>query len=286
MNALSRTPAGRPPDFLIIGAQKSGTTSVVRALNSLKGCWVTPSTELHYFNHFDPINDPRSWERYLREFSDAPERALVGEATPEYLPSRESPQRIHSTVPNVRLVLVLRNPVDRAYSAYWHALRWGVVPRSTTFAHFIERETREFGADWTDVVGRGCYSTQIMRYLSYFQREQMFITLFDDLLRDPISVMSALAAHISPSNAPQYKGPFPHQNRAHTWRFPKLSRRILVLRGKPIRKLPAVRRIVTRRDEVIPAMDPRDRMFLTEIFRPWNRQLESILGRSLSEWGT
>jgi len=286
MNALSRNPDGRPPNFLIIGAQKSGTTSVVRALNSVEGCWVTPKKELHYFNRFDPINDPRSWKRYLREFSDAPEGALVGEATPEYLPSTEAPQRIYSTVPNVRLVIVLRNPVDRAYSAYWHALRWGVVPRSTTFANFIERETREFGADWTDVVSRGCYSTQIMRYLSYFHREQMFIALFEDLVLNSAKVMTALLAHIGQNHTARWGANFPHENRAHTWRFPKLSRRILVLRGKPVRQLPVVRRVVTRRYEVIPSMDSRDRISLTEIFRPWNRQLESILDRSLSEWGT
>jgi hypothetical protein len=277
---------GRKPDFLVIGAQKSGTSSVAATLGNMTGFYVTPKKELHYFDRFDPLIDRDSWDRYLQEFVNAPDESLAGEASPIYLPSKAAPNRIFSALPNVRLVAILRNPVDRAYSSFWHARRFGIVSRSCTFSDFIERDTHDFGAKWTNVIGLGCYSTQITRFLRRFPREQMHVALFDDLVDNPSAAMSAIARHINPSYSSTLEATFPHVNRAHTWRFPRLSRRVLNPRGEQIRNFSVYMRLVTRHREVIPPMDARDRMMLTEIFRPWNRQLEDILDQSLSQWGT
>lgn len=286
MNEDLSAPEGRLPDFMVIGAQKSGTTSIAAALGRTSGVYVTPKKELHYFQRFDPISDPESWSRYLDEFGHAPVGSVVGEATPNYLSSRVAPARIHAQAPDIRLIASLRNPVDRAYSSFWHARRFGIVPRSMGFAEFIERDTRDFGSEWTGVVSDGCYSTQILRYLLHFRREQLCIVLFDDLIRNPDTTMRDITRHISPADVPDDGRPFPHKNSAHTRHLPRLSRRLLNPYGRAPRSFPWLRRLLIRRDEVIQPMDPAVRGMLTEIYRPWNRELETLLDRSLAEWGT
>lgn len=286
MTAENPTAVGRAPDFLIIGAQKSGTSSIAGALRRVDRFYVTPKKELHYFQRFDPTTEPASWLRYMREFADAPVGAFVGEATPNYLSSTVAPARIHAVTPETRLIASLRNPVDRAYSAYWHARRFGIVPRSVDFAEFVERDTREFGAEWTDVIGDGCYSRQLRCYLRQFRGDQVHVLLFDDLIDDSASAMTGIIRHIHPSDEHGYREAFPHVNPGHTRYLPRLSRRILNPRGKAPRSLPWARRILVRRDEVAPPMDPKVRGMLTEIYRPWNRDLEALIGRSMAAWGT
>lgn len=286
MNAKLDAPEGRIPDFIIIGAQKSGTTSIAAALRRSNGIYVTPKKELHYFQHFDPNKNPASWTKYLEEFSEAPAGCVAGEATPNYLSSRVAPVRISAQVPNVRLVATLRNPVDRAYSAFWHARRFGSVPQSMSFAEFVERDTREYGAEWTRVVSHGCYSTQLSRYLLYFRREQLCVVLFDDLIRNSEETLRVITRHISAAEVRDDGRPFPHMNAAHTRHLPRLSRRLLNPRGRAPRSLPWLRSLLVRRNQEMPPMDPAIRGMLTDIYRPWNRELETLLDRSLAAWGT
>jgi len=286
MTAQVQEAVGRTPDFLVIGAQKSGTSSIANALREAPGFFISARKELHYFQHFDPTADTASWSRYQREFAGAPAGVLAGEATPNYLPKRVVPARIRSVAPNVRLIASLRNPVDRAYSAYWHAIRFGVVKKSLTFAQFIEREARDFGDGWTTAVGDGCYSTQLQCYYQHFDREQLLVVLFDDLIRDPGSTMTRVIRHINPASDVEFTWKFPHSNPAHLRFAPRLARRILNPRGKPARPLPGLRRMLMRERQAMPPIEPHVRAMLTDLYRPWNRELESMIERPLAGWGT
>jgi Sulfotransferase domain. len=188
-------------------------------------------------------------------------------------------------MPDVRLVASLRNPVDRAYSTYWHALRLGAVRKSLTFPEFIEREARDFGSGWATAVADGCYSTQLRRYYRQFRHDQILVVLFEDLIRDPASTMTRIMRHITPGSDSEFTGQFPHSNPAHLRFVPRLSRRILNPRGKPPRPMPGVRRLLMRRREAMPPMDAHVRAMLTDLYRPWNRELESMIDRPLTEWG-
>ena len=275
----SRT-ARRAPDFLSIGAQKSGTSSIVQALGASPRVWITPKKELHYFNRH--IDDPGNWNRYRDEFSQAPRDCRVGEATPDYLPTLSCARRIHDALPRVRLIMCLRNPVDRAHSAFWHAKRLGRIPRSMSFESAIDRDTREFGSPWTSVLESCCYSTHLLRYLSFFPEEQVHVLLFDDLLLNPAEAISGILRHIDRKNPPEHQlpgGELPHANAAQRWILPVLTNRLL--RIPPGRKF--VRRAFTRR-ELPPPMEAATRQQLINLYQPWNQQLEGILGRSLKAW--
>jgi hypothetical protein len=166
---------GRLPDWLIIGAMKSGTTSLATYLRDHPGCFVAPEKEVHFFDYEYRWASGPDW--YRQRFSGATSAVLAGEATPSYMHRPEVPARIASVVPGAKLVAILRNPVDRAYSQYWHHRREGREERA--FVDAVE-DPGDF-----DYLGRGRYLEQLERVCEHFPREQLLVTLFDDLEARP-----------------------------------------------------------------------------------------------------
>src|SRR5581483_11050016 len=104
-------------DFLIIGAMKAGTTSLHRYLAGHPGLYLLPEKEVPYFCNEE--YRARGWDWYAREFfSQAPPDKLRGKSTPQYMAREGMATRIHAEMPRVRLIALLRNPVERAYSQY------------------------------------------------------------------------------------------------------------------------------------------------------------------------
>ncbi len=195
------------PDFMIIGAQKAGTTSLYRYLRDHPGVLVEPGVgEIHYFdNHWD------EGESYFR--SHFPRRAKIdslraktghrivtGEKTPYYLFHPLSPQRAAATVPAAKLIVLLRNPAERAASQ--HKMNFNMGLETLSFADAIDAEPRRVDATFQAIVdgtapsgggpvalysyvGRGRYVEQIDRWLTHYPREQMLLLRSEDLLTDP-----------------------------------------------------------------------------------------------------
>src|SRR4051812_26973714 len=110
------------PNFFIVGAQKAGTTSLYFYLKKIPQVYMSPLKEPFYFasnavqnNASDVIRDKRE---YLRLFENARGYIAVGEATPIYLWDQDAPWLIHQTVPHARIIIILRDPIERAYSNY------------------------------------------------------------------------------------------------------------------------------------------------------------------------
>lgn len=163
---------GRLPDFLGIGAQKAGTTWLHQVLDRHPDvCMARQRKEVHFFDrYFDKGPD---WYRGF--FGDCDSRAVSGEITPAYLFDERCSERIHHLMPNVKLMAILRNPIDRAYSQFKFAIR--EMDYDGWFADFIR--------DHPDAVERGFYYQQIARYLALFPREQLLILIFEDLIAEP-----------------------------------------------------------------------------------------------------
>jgi Sulfotransferase domain len=200
-------PAGRPapqvtgqsetgalPDFVIIGAKKCGTTSLYHLLTQHPHVEPAASKGLHYFDLlFDEGNE---W--YRRCFSPPRwkdgRRSITGEATSEYLFHPPVPERMAEVVPQARLIALLRNPVDRAYSDYQQRVRKGGEPR--TFEEAIEAEKtwslgeegkaseHEVHASLYDArhwyLSKGTYADQLPRWSKFFGDEQMLVLKSED----------------------------------------------------------------------------------------------------------
>lgn len=211
---------------------------------------VKKNAETHFFDY--NFTKGTSW--YEAQFPPRPQPDhLIGDKSPYYLFHPMVPERVHSLYPHVKLIVILRNPVDRAYSHYWH-----VVDRDEEDFSFRKAVLAEKGRLKGEVkklkdpayyspehhrhsyVARGIYVKQIKRWLSFFPREQMLILSSDDLRHNPQEVMDRVFAFLGlPSYTPK--------------KFTDGHRRY-----RP--------------------MNPKMRKRLSEYYRPYNQQLEELLG--------
>lgn len=197
------------PNFLIIGAAKSGTTSLNRYLSDHPQIYMSLQKELHYFSYPEThllTNGPDSYHRitvgtleeYESFFKDVTDQVAIGDSSPSYLYFSQSAQRIKNTIPNVKLIAILRNPVDRAYSCFMHAVRdrWETV---RTFEEGLALEEERIAAGWEMVwhyTKAGFYANQLKDYFNCFPREQLKIFLYEDLERNAAGMMREIHHHI------------------------------------------------------------------------------------------
>lgn len=177
------------PDFLILGAQKSGTTSLFAWLAQHPQVVAAKTKEVHFFNrHLDEGED---WYRnhFPRRRTLEKKGAITGEATPAYLFHPACPDRAHALVPDARLLVILRDPARRAYSQFQHMQRVGQI--TSDFRATIEEERPWLHRPFDEVpfrpnlLRRGLYADQISRWCGPYPREQMLVLIAEQVFRDP-----------------------------------------------------------------------------------------------------
>ncbi|MFN4298140.1 MAG: sulfotransferase domain-containing protein [Thermaurantimonas sp.] len=173
---------------VIIGAQKSGTSTLYEWLRAQHGIVPSIEKELHYFDfHYQ-----KGKEYYLSRFENR-EGALLLEASPMYLFHPHVPKRMHAQFSDAKLIVLLRNPVDRAWSQYRMNVRRGI--EKLGFQAALRFEKLRMLASSADVpesrfqnysyAQRGLYSLQISRWLRYFSRNQLFIAVYEHFFANP-----------------------------------------------------------------------------------------------------
>jgi hypothetical protein len=164
------------PNFLVIGAAKSGTSSLHHYLRAHPQVFTPRLKEINFFDYDGTHLDVHYWaktlEEYERHFADAGGAVAIGEVAPIYLCSRVAPDSISRIIPGAKLVAILRNPVDRAYSAYLMSKRAGRTSRDLQSAFAHKR---------AGYIVRGRYAEYLARYYERFPREQIKILRFEDL---------------------------------------------------------------------------------------------------------
>jgi sulfotransferase family protein len=245
------------PDFLILGAQKAGTTALYAYLRRHPQITGPSWKEVSFFD--------RHWARgeswYRGNFPNLARTRgkLVGEASPSYVFHPLAPQRVRELVPQARLVVLVRNPVDRALSHHNHEVALGREPLSFEEALDAEEERlrgevermtadpRYFSREWWSHTykARGRYAEQLERWLEVFPRERLLVLSSDELGSEP--------------------------ERAHA--------QVLEFLGAPPHRLDSYARVYEREYE---PMRPETRARLAAEFEEPNRRLYALLGRDLS----
>ena len=183
---------GSLPDFIIIGAQKGGTSLLYRLLVEHPGVEPAATKELHFFNN--NYSEGLSWyRRYFQQVKHEDGRKTVsGEATPAYLRDPRVPERMANTVPDARLIALLRNPVDRAYSHYQMWARRGDEVRS-----FGEATRQEMaGEAGVGYLVRGLYAEQLERFDFFAERDQLLVLKSEDFFSRRWDILGRVLAFL------------------------------------------------------------------------------------------
>jgi hypothetical protein len=233
------------PNFVIIGTQRGGTTSLFRYLGDHPEVGPTLRKEIHYFD----LNFDRGPAWYLAHFPEQGRYRAVGEASPYYIVHPQAPARLRELVPGATIVALLRNPIDRALSHHQMMVRRGV--ETLSFGDAVAREPSRLaassGADdptWRaySYLARGVYAPQIERWLALFPRENVLVVRSEDFFRDPGPTVAEIQDRLGLG-----------------------------------RKLPASPKAYHLADYA--GMSPALRRRLREYFAPHNRHLYELIGR-------
>jgi hypothetical protein len=271
-------------DFLIVGAQKSGSTSLRAFLGEQEKDIFILNRELHFWNRKGQYQDGAGLSTYLENFAEAKPNQIKGEKSPSYLVSQEAPERIHKHFPEVKIIAILRNPIDRAYSAYWHGRRVGAIETSTTFGEAVRNYKVNQGKPYGDMVTPGFYSQQIARYLNFFPLKQLHVISFESTLTQSGDELHGVLKFLLPNSAianEESQLAFPKRNVARASRFPKLNEAIFKskLLSYSTKSRISKKSLV---DLKVPEMLEDDRKFLQDIYAGENQALQSILGKNFA----
>lgn len=200
------------PDFFVIGVPKAGTTALHVALAQHPQLFMSRVKEPKFFMCDGPPptrgggpGDAKSlreriWRRedYEALFADAPAGTLRGESTPFYLYDRHAQQRLRDAVPDARLIALLRDPVDRAHSNWTHLWSAGLEPEGD-FVSACRLEDQRAAAGWAPFwryLDLGRYGEQLQRLYTHFDREQVLVLRYAQLLDDPAQTLDQICAFL------------------------------------------------------------------------------------------
>jgi hypothetical protein len=176
---------GALPDFVIIGAQKGGTSFLYYLLTRHPLVEPAARKELHFFDRPEHFDNGAEWYRrcFPRSAWKDGQRSITGEATPSYLFDPPVAKRMAEVVPQARLIALLRNPIDRAYSHYQMQVKRGTEP--SPFEEAIEQQHSSY-------VSRGIYVDQLLRWSEFFSKEQMLILKSEDFFERPVETLKVV----------------------------------------------------------------------------------------------
>jgi hypothetical protein len=275
-------------NFLIVGAQKAGTTALASFLAQHPDVCVSRRKELHVFDAPDYRDTRGFWdERYAVGFPDYRGQPWIGEATPTYMYFPFVAERIYRYNPDMRLIALLRNPAERAISHYKMEISRDTerLPLIAALAAERFRLSRAQGAlGWNDAprahsyLDRGFYSRQIQRLLHYFSRDQFLILRSDDLLAHHVETLETVYEFLG-VNRPE-RVPLPEIIR------PPLDPRALeVKRPEPVPLAETVGPpLETEAVEKAVDVSRFTRAALRRVYRNEINRLEQMLGWNLDNW--
>lgn len=285
------------PNFYVVGAQKCGTTSVYYHLRRHPQVFLPEEKEPAFFANFPTAREKMIFpasrttiDEYRRFYQGARGFGAIGDASPHYLRDEESPRRIHEVSPQAKIIIMLRDPVVRAHSAYLMNLARH-FDFSPSFCEALARDEPRPKADWFTAhhyVGAGLYYEQVHRYLNIFGREQVQVLLFEDLAAKPRQLLTSIAGHIGIDPAPfaamDLSQPY---NAYQVPRFRTVYRFASALGQRTKLLPPSVRAWLKEtpllHDRTKPPLDIESRRHLQSIFDPDITRLEELLGRKLPE---
>ncbi len=273
------------PNFLGIGAQRSGTSWLTLQLKSHPKIYMSDRKEVHFFDRY--YDRGLDWyQRFFPKDKQAAKYRWIGEITPNYMYMPEVPALIHTHLPDCKFIAILRNPADRVYSQYNMSILKKADKR--TFKEYLEQKS--------DTFTRSLYCQQIKRYLQYFPLENFLILIFEETMKKPEQALNKIAEFLSIDVSGFQKNDINQKiNYSARVRFARSYALALScvdwLRKKELDWVFDITRAVGLRKELfapssIPEIDPSVRRELLLKYEADISDLEKLLGIDFSIWRT
>lgn len=275
---------GNLPNFLIIGAMRSGTTSLFAGLSAHPQVFGAPGKELRFFD----LNYERGLDWYRGRFEGSDGKVAIGEASQTYMYDHIALDRLAVDLPDVRLIAILRDPVDRAYSHYWLNRSRGREPLS--FEQALEDEAdRLKGPSPTDrffysYADRGRYKTQLDRVCSLYERSALHVILFDDFRDHPVQTFQGVWRFLGVEERAGVSTPGKRVNEFQAFRSLRLRAWTKAAEHHGLTRTSKGLGALNRIRDTYPPMSADTRESLGEVFRADNLVLSEWLGRDLTSW--
>lgn len=268
------------PEFVLAGTTKAASTWIYECFEDHPDIATHTNDMLHYFDMYRH----RDLDWYRDQFDPSPQQ-VVGEASPTYMYSAGTVERLADTLPDVDLVFCLRNPVDRAFSQWWHGYSEGM------WSYEFDAALEEF-PPFQMWIEPGYYARYLERFDEHFDRDQMHIWLFDDLVADNESFIAEVfdTVGVDSSYVPAPVGGTSNEARSATpdmyqdavrWMRKNVPDEV----NSTIRPAwESVRWLIEDRSPYEEGMDPEVRAELERMYADDMRALSSRLDRDLDHW--
>ncbi|MCU0526338.1 MAG: sulfotransferase domain-containing protein [Elainella sp. Prado103] len=289
------------PNFLIIGAAKAGTTSLYHCLKQHPQIYMSPVKEPRFFAlegeslHPDDVIHRQSitdLTDYLKLFQAVSAETAVGEVSPIYLTHAEAAVRIQHYIPRVKLIAILRNPLERAYSHFTHMRQTGVEPLSDFMKALREEEYRIGNfVRKRPYIPAGFYYVQLKRYLEIFDPQQVKVYLYEDWKQQPYQLLENLFQFLDvdvsfmPSLSKQYNAyGTPKSQLIHQLTTKQNLLRSIAKALIPVDQREPLMRIIQRKNSIRTEMPDEAKNYLCQVYSADTLKLQDLIGRDLSGW--
>ena len=285
------------PNFFIIGAPKAGTTSLYHYLKNHPDIYMSPVKEPNYFSYADIVTQKlyyhecgiESLQGYEKLFAGVNRHKAIGEASVSYLYYPDVALRIKNTITDAKILILLRNPVDRSFSHFLMDQRLCYI--NLSFENVVRKVVRHPNLELycQQYVELGLYHEQVKRYIDIFGEDQVKIVLTEDMKEDTAKVLHSVFEYLGVKNQP----PADKDRKHNVYKKPRNN---IVGRFYASKKLRSMLKFlfpafITERiknnifvKEDKPALSEDTRAYLTGLFANDVKKLESLIGRDLSHW--
>lgn len=280
------------PTFLIPGAGKSGTSYIAEMLGAHNEVFIPYSKEPAFFSTLEGIGwYEKGIQFYYKNFVDYCGEKEIGEASTVYMYDPESPKLIKKDLGDIKLIFILRNPVDRLYSNYWQEIKAG-----NTLPDF-ETLIRSNGKLANHMKYIGFYNLHLERYFRLFPKKNILVLFHDDLREDPSAVFETITTFL---NIEKFPAGFDFGKKSNPASLPRSKMVTRLLRNRssiqkikehlPEKMLPYAKKVLASTRKLFqkpysyPKMDDSIKEYLYNEYKPSIIELEKLLKVNLQSW--
>jgi hypothetical protein len=279
---------GPLPTFLICGAPKAGTTALYEYCRQHPDVLMSTPKETGFFHK----NHHKGVDWFRAHFQDWGGETAIGEASVMTMPTPGAEKRVADLIPDARLIFLLRDPVERAYSDYLFNVQQGWIPPDVSFGRIIRDEVEVKDYSGKALINRGLYLKHLRRFREHFRRSQMRILLARDLKHETSRVVRSVYTLVGVEEDFSTGALERHNTTSHM----RLGSVYRALRAgwQPVKAILGDEGLIGKvRDQVRtfffasgkkPEMRPEDREYLKKRFEKPNSRLSEWSGKDLSHW--